>query len=98
MLATARAGDPASDGQFDLVSSVYVLCYAATRGELAGFFTTARRSLSPAGKRLVAMTLDAGYSREPDYYSPYGISFTRPRRARAARSFWTFRHPPGRST
>jgi SAM-dependent methyltransferase len=68
--------DPALDGQFDLVSSVYVLCYAATRGELAGFFTTARRSLSAAGKRLVAMTLDTGYNREPGYYSPYHLALT----------------------
>jgi SAM-dependent methyltransferase len=69
-------GDPALDGQFDLVSSVYVLCYAATQGELAGFFTTARRSLSPAGRRLVAMTLDTEYSREPEYYSRYGLALT----------------------
>ena len=68
--------DPALDSQFDLVSSVYVLCYAATRGELAGFFTTARRSLSPAGKRLVAMTLNTGYNRERGYYSPYHLALT----------------------
>jgi SAM-dependent methyltransferase len=68
--------DPALDSRFDLVSSVYVLCYAATRGELAGFFTTARRSLSTAGKRLVAMTLDTGYNSEPGYYSPYHLALT----------------------
>jgi SAM-dependent methyltransferase len=69
-------GDPALDGQFDLVSSVYVLCYAASRDELVGFFTTARRSLSPAGRRFVATTLNPGYSRDSGYYSPYGFTLT----------------------
>jgi toxoflavin synthase len=69
-------GDPALDAQFDLVSSVYVLCYAASQDELVGFFTTARRSLSSAGKRFVATTLNPRCSRGPDYYSPYGFALT----------------------
>jgi toxoflavin synthase len=69
-------GDPALDRQFDLVSSVYVLCYATTKNELLGFFTTARRALSRAGQRCVAMTLNAEYNRDRDYYSRYGLTFT----------------------
>jgi len=69
-------GDPVLDGQFDLVSSVYVLCYAATPEELLGFFTTARRALSPAGKRFVATTLNPEYSRDPEHYSPYDLTLT----------------------
>jgi toxoflavin synthase len=69
-------GDPGLDGRFDLVSSVYVLCYAPTEKELLGFFTTARRSLSRAGQRLVAMTAGTEYNRQPGYYSRYGLSFT----------------------
>jgi toxoflavin synthase len=69
-------GDPALDGQFDLVSSVYVLCYAPTRNELLGLFTTARRALSQAGQRCVAMTLNSGFNRDRDYYSRYGLTLT----------------------
>jgi SAM-dependent methyltransferase len=70
------SGDPELDGRFDLVSSVFVLCYAATPDELIGFFTTARRSLSAAGQRFVVTTLEPGYTRDPDYYSAYGFTLT----------------------
>jgi hypothetical protein len=33
-------GDLALDGKFDVVASVYALCYATTPDELADFFTT----------------------------------------------------------
>ena len=72
----APRGDPALDGKFDLVASVYALCYATTPDELTGFFTTARRSLPAAGGRLVAMTLNPEYSRATDYYSGYAFSLT----------------------
>jgi len=69
-------GDAVLDGRFDLVSAVYVICYAATKDELTGFFTTARRALSPARGRFVAMTLNPDYHRDPAYYSRYGLTLT----------------------
>ncbi|RZQ64602.1 DHA2 family efflux MFS transporter permease subunit [Amycolatopsis suaedae] len=72
----APGGDPGTDGRFDLVSSVYVFCYAATTEELAGFFVTARRALTPETGRLVAITLNPGYRRDRDYYAGYGFTLT----------------------
>lgn len=72
----APGGDPDIDGRFDLVASVYVLCYAATIEQLTGFFTTARRALTPEGGRLVAMTLNPDYGRGRDYYAGYGFTLT----------------------
>ncbi|GAA1988334.1 class I SAM-dependent methyltransferase [Amycolatopsis minnesotensis] len=70
-------GDPELADRFDLVFSVYVLCYATTHDELAGFFTTAHRALAPGG-RLIAMTLNPGYGRGRDYYAGYGFTLTQP--------------------
>lgn len=47
--APPAEGDPELDGRFDLVYSVYVLCYAPTRQALSGFCRTARRALRPEG-------------------------------------------------
>jgi hypothetical protein len=69
-------GDPSLDGNFDLVASMYVLCYATTMEELIGFFTTARRAIAGTGGRLVAMTLNPGYGRGHDYYAGYGFTLT----------------------
>ena len=69
-------GDPALDGRFDLVSSVYVVGYASTQEELIGFFTTAKRALASADGRFVAMTLNPEYRRDPEYYTPYCVSLT----------------------
>ena len=68
--------DRALDGQFDLVASVYVLCYCASVEELAGMFGTARRALGPAGGRLVAATLNPDYGRGVQYYAGYGFTLT----------------------
>jgi SAM-dependent methyltransferase len=71
-------GDTALDGRFDLVASVYVLCYAADENELAGFFTTARRAIAPTGGRLVATTLNPDYDRGAEYYAGYNFEITQP--------------------
>ncbi|NNN36681.1 class I SAM-dependent methyltransferase [Streptomyces sp. S3(2020)] len=70
------AGDPELDGRFDLVSSVYVLCYAPTREALTGFCRTARRALRPEGGRFVFATLNPDVAVEPGWYTHYGIDFT----------------------
>jgi SAM-dependent methyltransferase len=64
------------DGQFDLVASVYVLCYASSVDELAGMFRTARRALSPVGGRLVAATLNPDHGRGEPYYAGYGFTLS----------------------
>jgi SAM-dependent methyltransferase len=69
-------GDPALDGRFDLVSSVYVLCYAASPDELTGFFTTARRALASEQGRFVAITVNPEYHRDPAYYSGYDLTLS----------------------
>ncbi|MCT9082887.1 class I SAM-dependent methyltransferase [Streptomyces fulvoviolaceus] len=69
-------GDPELDGRFDLVSSVYVLCYAPTRQALTGFCRTARRALRPEGGRFVFATLNPDVAVEPGWYTHYGIDFT----------------------
>jgi SAM-dependent methyltransferase len=69
-------GDPELDGRFDLVSSVYVLCYAPTRQALAGFCRTARRALRPEGGRFVFATLNPDVAVEPGWYTHYGVDFT----------------------
>ncbi|MEV0222164.1 class I SAM-dependent methyltransferase [Streptomyces sp. NPDC050704] len=69
-------GDPELDGRFDLVSSVYVLCFAPTRQALAGFCRTARRALRPAGGRFVFATLNPDVAVEPGWYKHYGIDFS----------------------
>jgi toxoflavin synthase len=92
----APHGDPALDGQFELVSSVYVLCYAATPEELLGLFTTARRALSATGTRFVATTLNPDYSREPRHYSPYEISLTPTAEGEGAPITLDVRSPGGR--
>ncbi|MBA2811115.1 class I SAM-dependent methyltransferase [Streptomyces sp. KM273126] len=74
--APPAEGDPQLDGRFDLVSSVYVLCYAPTRQALAGFCRTARRSLRPDGGRFVFATLNPDVAVEPGWYTHYGIDFT----------------------
>ncbi|MDQ0599678.1 hypothetical protein QF037_004023 [Streptomyces canus] len=70
------AGDPQLDGRFDLVTSVYVLCYAPTREALTGFCRTARRALRPEGGRFVFATLNPDVAVEPGWYTRYGIDFT----------------------
>jgi SAM-dependent methyltransferase len=74
----ATSGRTESDaeigGLFDLVASVYVLCYASNMDQLIGFFETSRRALGDSGGRIVAMTLNPEYSRDPDYYRHYGFS------------------------
>ncbi|MFE0062975.1 class I SAM-dependent methyltransferase [Streptomyces sp. NPDC059003] len=67
--------DPELDGQFDLVASVYVLCYAPTTQALAGFCTTARRALRPTGGRFVFATLNPDVATQPGYYTHYGFDF-----------------------
>jgi SAM-dependent methyltransferase len=67
-------GDPELDGRFDLVSSVYVLCYAPTRQALTGFCRTARRALRPRGGRFVFATLNPDVAVEPGWYTHYGIA------------------------
>jgi hypothetical protein len=74
----------ALDGKFVVVASVYALCYATTPDELAGFFTTARRSLPAADGRLVAMTRNPEYSRATDYYAQYEFSLTQTEKAEGA--------------
>jgi len=71
------AGDPELEGRFDLVASVYAICYATSEEELVGFFTTARRALKPAGRRLVVTTLNPDYG-GGDYYAPYGFTLSEP--------------------
>jgi len=68
-------GDPELDGRFDLVSSVYVLCYAPTRQALAGFCRTARRALRPQSGRFVFATLNPDVAVEPGWYTRYGVDF-----------------------
>jgi len=70
------AGDPGLDGRFDLVYSVYVLCYAPTRQALSGFCRTARGGLRPQGGRFVFATLNPDIAVEPGYYTRYGVDFT----------------------
>ncbi|MCI3242554.1 MULTISPECIES: class I SAM-dependent methyltransferase [Streptomyces] len=74
--APPAEGDPELDGRFDLVYSVYVLCYAPTRQALSGFCRTARRALRPEGGRFVFATLNPDISVEPGYYTRYGVDFT----------------------
>ncbi|MFD6160014.1 class I SAM-dependent methyltransferase [Nocardia sp. NPDC060256] len=71
----AAAGDPLLDNRFDLVTAVYVLCYATTPTELAGFFATARAALHDSG-RIVAMTLNPDYGLGRDYFARYGFTIT----------------------
>ncbi|ONI74879.1 hypothetical protein ALI144C_39520 [Actinosynnema sp. ALI-1.44] len=67
--------DTGLDGQFDLVSSVFVLPFAANQEQLSGFFVTARKALPPVGGRFVAVVVNPDYVRNPeDYYAPYGFT------------------------
>ncbi|WP_405678977.1 class I SAM-dependent methyltransferase [Streptomyces sp. NBC_01511] len=70
------------DGQFDVVTAVYVLPYAPTLAALAAFCATARRALRERGGRFVAAVLNPGFSPDPQYYLPHGmrLSARRPRR------------------
>ncbi|WP_087924539.1 MULTISPECIES: class I SAM-dependent methyltransferase [Streptomyces] len=63
-------------GAFDLVTSVYVLPYAMSEEELTAMCATARRSLSPAGGRFVAMTLNPDFATDPEWYRHYGMRLT----------------------
>ncbi|MFE7116150.1 class I SAM-dependent methyltransferase [Streptomyces sp. NPDC057654] len=69
-------GDQELDGRFDLVASVYVLCYAPTRDDLAGFCHTARNALRPEGGRFVFATLNPDVATTPGWYAKYGMDFT----------------------
>ncbi|WP_431045340.1 class I SAM-dependent methyltransferase [Streptomyces sp. P1-3] len=63
-------------GAFDLVTSVYVLPYATSEEDLAAMCATARQSLSPAGGRFVAMTLNPDFATHPEWYRDYGMQLT----------------------
>ncbi|MCS0636459.1 class I SAM-dependent methyltransferase [Streptomyces sp. LP05-1] len=69
---------PELDGQFDVVTAVYVLPYAPTRDALAGMCATARRALRPEGGRFVAATLNPDFAEDPGWYRPYGMRLTAP--------------------
>ncbi|WP_141322998.1 class I SAM-dependent methyltransferase [Myxococcus sp. AB025B] len=63
---------PALAHQFDVVLSVYVLPYVATRDELRQMCASMARMLRPGG-RLFALPLHPDYDPQPDYYAAYGF-------------------------
>ncbi|MEV4870744.1 class I SAM-dependent methyltransferase [Streptomyces syringium] len=67
-------GIPGLDGAFDLVVAVYVLSFAASKGELAAICATARQALPPQGGRFTLITLHPDFAHEPGWYRHYGMT------------------------
>ncbi|MFY1832361.1 class I SAM-dependent methyltransferase [Myxococcus fulvus] len=63
---------PALAHQFDVVLSVYVLPYVATRDGLQQMCVSMARMLRPGG-RLLALPLHPDHAPHPDYYAAYGL-------------------------
>lgn len=64
-------------GRFDLVLSVYVMPYAATREELAALSAQAFAALRPGG-RLLTLPANPDLATGPGYYEPYGFELEVP--------------------